>query len=79
MDDKNRLTEEELDQIAGGVEVYKGNTTGSKKISSRVNMICPKCGNTVHQEFYTDGTERFTNCPNKLKSGKLCNNPLAAG
>ncbi len=79
MNKKFKLSDDILEEVTGGVEIAKGSLSGTKKVSSRIDMICPKCGNTVHQEFYTDGTVKYPKCPNRTQDGKSCNNLLGEG
>ncbi len=79
MDDKKKLTEEEMNHVTGGAEIREGQPMWAKKIISRIDMLCPNCGNIVHQEFYSDGSAKYDLCPNNLQNGTPCNNPLGVG
>ncbi|MBQ9444443.1 MAG: hypothetical protein IJU43_09110 [Lachnospiraceae bacterium] len=77
MDEKLKLSDDALEGVAGGVSFDWGQQKSKKPM--KMDMICPRCGGTVHQEFFPDGSVRYKTCPNIDKSGKVCGNPLGEG
>lgn len=80
MNGKFKLSDDILEDVVGGVEIQRGSILGNtKKISSRMDIFCPKCGKIVHQVFYTDGSVEYKDCPNRTENGQICHNPLGVG
>ena len=68
---KFRINDDILEDVVGGVEIAKGHTK-KKKVTMKVQLLCPKCGRKIDQEFYSDGTMKYPECP-------TCHNPLGEG
>jgi hypothetical protein len=81
MDERLKLSDDALEGVAGGVSFDRGQLQKKtlQKGPERMDMICPRCGGTVHQVFYPNGSMQYKTCPNIDKSGKICGNPLGEG